>query len=145
MVMELAVGWANQEVAQKLEQVMLRLDGEGPPSHPRRSLFIVDAIGEPSETSLGAFVASLRERIGPLRRVSIVSLSPRSEELELVASAMIHGSSGEVLATIRFQLVPGSANELALVGIEVLDRQRGDLAVGDLGRFARGAGESAEP
>lgn len=80
-----------------------------------------------------------------MKRLSITSLSPGSEDLEMVAAATLHAMEEDVVATVRFRLVPGSLHGVALVGIEAMDRRRGDLAIGELGGYARAARVRAEP
>lgn len=130
-IAEWATGWAGRTLSDRVESTVLALleqRGQG----ERRALFVVDEAGRPDEAMLDGFVAAATERYGRAKRASVVSLAPRAEHMEVVAAVALRFERDDVLATVRLRMVPASANELALLGVELLDRTLGDLAVGDL-------------
>lgn len=133
---EWAGSWAGRELSDRVEATLLSLfDSDEETS--RRSLFVVDAQGRPDRESLDSFAAQAHARYGRARAVSIVNISPGPGDREVAAAATLHFDREKVLTTVRLRLVPGSADDVALLGVQLLDRTRGDLAVGDLGDETR--------
>ncbi len=130
-LLEWTSAWASRSLSDRVESLVLTLLDEAPETD-RRGLFIVDAAGRPSAAELDRFAAALTERFGRAKSVGIVSISSRSSNMEMIAAATLRFGNEEALATIRLQVVPGSMHELALLGVQVLDRTRGDLTVGDM-------------
>lgn len=138
-----ASSWAGRALSERIESTLLAFFDSGA-SEERRSFFILDADGRPDSAMLDSFVTEAIRRYGEPKRVSIVTISPSSRELELLAAATVRFEGIDVLTTARLRIVPGSANEVALLGVELLDRDVGDLAVGDLGGETRAAMSAIE-
>lgn len=122
--------WANESVASGLERAITQAIDPAVQPEDRRRVFVVDGQGHPASEQLQAFARDFESRYGRLASVSITSVTRENDDLDMSASVTLRTTEGEQLCAVRFRLVPSTPTEAALQGLEILDRARGDLAVG---------------
>lgn len=130
--------WARESLHGGIERALRLVLDPAVTGEERRLAFILDAEGHPTPAELDAFAAAFLDRYGELKEVIVTSTAldgdGGDDGMDLAASAMLRAGEGNLLAAIRFRLVPSAAGtEAALVGATIFDRSRGALSIGVIG------------
>lgn len=125
--------WANDELERAIERSVATALSADATAAERRRVFSVDPQGRPTAAELAEFAAAFGARYGPVASVSITGIAADEpgDDLARSASGAVRTPKGEILFAIRFRIVPGSTLEIALRGLEIFDRPRESLAVGE--------------
>jgi len=123
--------WAQEALHGGVERALLLALDPAASGAERRRAFIVDSDDHPSPVELDRFAEAFLARYGSLKGVTITLTSRDDDGLDMTASTTLRTEGGDVLAAVRFQLVPvGARTEVALHGVQIFDRAHEALAVG---------------
>lgn len=123
--------WAEEALHGGVERALLLALDPAASGTERRRVFIVDRDDHPTPGELSLFAEAFHARYGALKSVAITLTTRDEDGLDMTASTTLRTERGDVLAAVRFRLVPiGTRTEAALHGVRIFDRAHDALVVG---------------